>query len=147
MYFEVSICPMDQLLLDVKFVKVYYDEEMHLGIVVWDGTPPDFEAYKKPFLCLLEHSKKYKVENFLSDTRKQGVIAVEYRKWFEEEMIEKAKKGGLRRGAVVMGNNAFKRYYLNMLLAASNKFGIPMKLFSDTDTAKAWLRSFGLASG
>lgn len=133
---------MAQLLLDEKFVKVYYDEQMLLGMVIWDGTPPDFEAYKKPFLSLLNHSRTKRIENFLSDTRNQGVIAVEYRKWFEQEMMEKAKKGGLKRGAVVTGNNVFKRYYLNMLLSASNKFGIPMKIFSDVESAKEWLMSF-----
>jgi len=126
---------METVLFDEGYVRVIYDDEMKLGKVVWSGNP-DNEQYKKPFLALLEHAKNgYPVLRFLSDTRGQGIVNPENRKWFEKEMVPAALDKGLKRAAVISGGNAFKLYYLNMILSAVNKFDMPFKIFKDEEKA------------
>ena len=49
-------------------------------------------------------------------------------------MIPKAIEAGLKRVGVVFDGNVFKKYYLNVILAATNKFGLPLKVFTDLET-------------
>lgn len=72
---------------------------------------------------------------FLSDTRDQGIVNPENRKWFEKEMVPTAIKAGLKRVAVITNGNAFKRYYLIMILSAVNKLNVPFRIFSEEQEA------------
>jgi hypothetical protein len=130
---------MEKELMKESYVRVVYDSEKFLGKVIWSGSPTN-DQYKKPFLVLLDWAAKgNKVTRFLSDTREQGVVNPENRKWFEKEMVPAAMKAGLKRSAVVTGANVFKRYYINMILSAVNKFNMPFKIFSDEESAIAFL--------
>jgi hypothetical protein len=103
--------------------------------VVWAGSPTP-EQYKKAFLALLDHARKgNKITRFLSDTRNQGIVNPENRKWFEREMVPAAIEAGLKRAAVITSGNAFKRYYINLILSTVNKFNMPFKIFSDEQEA------------
>ena len=118
---------------------VYYIRDKHIGKIVWDG-PLTPDEYKKPFLALIDWSKKGNtVTRFLSDIRNQGVVTPETRKWFEKEMIPAAVTNGLQRGAVISGSNVFKTYYINLILSAVNKFNLPFKIFSDEEKAIEFL--------
>jgi hypothetical protein len=128
---------MDQLILETRCAKVYYNPDVKLGKVVWDGTPSLME-YREPFLKLIEHSKTVTITNFLSNTTKQGVVNPETRKWFEKEMLPSAMKAGLKRAAAVSDSNVFKRYYINMIIGATNKFALPVKVFSNEEDAIKW---------
>ena len=128
---------MDELILETRCAKVYYNPDVKLGKVVWDGTP-NLVEYKEPFLKLIEHSKKVPISNFLSDTTKQGVVNPEIRKWFEKEMLPSAMKAGLKRAAAVSDSNVLKRYYINMIIGATNKFALPVKVFSKEEEAIKW---------
>lgn len=122
------------VVLDESYVKVLYDPVRKIGKVVWNGTPKD-EQYKLPFEKLLDYGQKNTVKRFLSDTRKQGVVAPDKRKWFEKVMVPAAIEAGMERAAVVTDGNAFKRYYLNLILGAVNKFGLPFKICGDEQSA------------
>lgn len=134
---NLNFISMDQLILETRCAKVYYNPEYKLGKVVWDGTPSLME-YREPFLKLIEHSKTVTITNFLSDTTKQGVVNPETRKWFEKEMLPSAMKAGLKRAAAVSDSNVFKRYYINMIIGATNKFALPVKVFSKEEDALKW---------
>jgi hypothetical protein len=109
--------------------------------LIWNGSPnPD--EYKKPFLTMLEYGSKFPVDGMLSDISKQGIITPDNRKWFEKEMMPKAVLAGLKRGAIVTNGNAFKLYYINLILSAVNKFPIQTKLFNNQKDAVDWLDSF-----
>jgi len=132
---------METNILELPYVSVFYNDEMKLGKIVWHGNPTKDE-YKKPFLTLLEWSRKGNtVVRFLSDTRKQGVVSPENRKWFEIEMVPAAMSAGLKRSAVLTDSNVFKMYYLNMILSAVNKFNMPFKIFNDETKAIEFLMS------
>lgn len=129
----------EELLLDNPHCKVLYDRDKKLGIVIWNGSPNPQE-YKAAFLTLLEWAKKGNpVERFLSDTRNQGVINPQNRKWFENEMVPQAIEEGLRRAAVITSGNVFKTYYLNIILSAVNKFNMPFKIFTTEEKAFEFL--------
>jgi len=120
---------------------VTYDPEKRSMMLIWDGRPT-FEEYKKPFLAMLEYGRIYPVDSMLSDISKQGIISPDNRKWFEKEMMPQAVSAGLKRAAIVTNGNAFKLYYINLILSAVNKFPIETKLFNNRQTALDWLDTF-----
>jgi hypothetical protein len=126
---------MEQLILSTPYAKVYYLPSKNLGKIVWLGAATS-EEYKKPFLTLIDLAKKgTTVTRFLSDIRQQGIVSPESRKWFEKEMVPAAVANGLKRAAVVSGSNAFKMYYINLILSSVNKFNLPFKIFGDEEKA------------
>ena len=130
---------MERIVFQESYATAYYDEALALGKVVWHGNP-DAEQYKKPFEALLALTKKgMPVRKYLADIRKQGVINPGSRKWFESEMLPAAISAGLVCAASIFDGNVFKKYYLNMIIAASGKFGLPLKLFNTEAEAIEWL--------
>ncbi len=57
-------------------------------------------------------------------------------------MMPQAVSAGLKRAAIVTNGNAFKLYYINLILSAVNKFPIETKLFNNRQTALGWLDGF-----
>jgi len=132
---------MKEIIADYEYAEISYDSELLMGRIVWKRKTNDQE-YRSSFGKLLEYSAKHPVENFLSDIRQQGVVSPENRKWFETEMLPKAIKSGLKRAGSVFDGNVFKKYYMNMIIKVSNKFGMPLKLFNSEEDAIAWFKSF-----
>lgn len=128
----------ESILFDKDYASVYYYSEQKLGKILWKRKPESHE-YKSAFQALLDHSSKEPVDNFLSDIRKQGVISPDDRRWFEKDMLPLAIKAGLKRAAVIFDGNIFKKYYMNLLIGASNKFGMPLKLFLSEEEALQWI--------
>jgi SpoIIAA-like len=126
---------MEQKIFESPSAVVYYVADKTLGKIVWRGTLTP-EEYKKPFLALIDLAKKgTSVTRFMSDIRNQGVVSPESRKWFEKEMVPAAMANGLQRAAVISGSNAFKMYYINLILSSVNKFNLPFKIFNDEEKA------------
>ena len=118
---------------------VYYLPDKTMGKIVWHGAPL-FEDYKQPFMVLINLAKDgTTVTRFLSDIREQGIVSPDSRKWFEKEMVPAAIQYGLKRAAVISGGNAFKMYYINLILGAVNKFDLPFKIFGDEEKAIEFL--------
>ena len=130
---------------DAPYARVTYDPVKRLLVLIWDGNPAK-DDYKKPFLAMLEFGKRTPVDSMLSDISNQGIISPENRKWFEKEMMPEAVKAGLKRGAIVTSGNAFKLYYINLILAAVGKFPLTTKLFNNRSDAFAWLDSFPVST-
>jgi hypothetical protein len=95
---------------------------------------------------MIAFGRKHPVDGMLSDITNQGVISPDNRKWFEKEMMPQAVEAGLKRGAIVTSGNAFKLYYINLILSAVNKFPIATKLFNNQKDALTWLESFPLST-
>lgn len=126
-------------LMNEPYVRVVYDDQREIGKIIWSGNPKADE-YKKPFNVLLDYARAgHPATRFLSDTRNQGVVSPENRKWFEKEMLPAAIAAGLKRAAAITGGNVFKRYYLNMILSTVNKFNMPFKIVSDEESAIKFL--------
>lgn len=125
-------------LFTTDYATIAYDKEKRLASIVWKGKTTSDE-YRGIFNTLLEFQQKEKVIRYLSDVRNQSVIAPDDRKWFETVAMPKAVEQGLKAAAVVFDGNVFKKYYLNVILSATNKFGLPLKLFNETNEAVDWL--------
>jgi len=127
-----------ELLLDKPFASVYHFKDSKIGYVYWKKSA-SFEEYKKPFEVLLEKHKKNPIDYFLSDIINQGVTSSEKKDWFREIALKKAIDGGVKKGAVIINDNPFKEFYVNIVLKATNKMGLPFKIFRNVDQAKDWL--------
>ena len=53
--------------------------------------------------------------------------------------MPKSVEQGLKAAAVIFNGNVFKKYYVNVILKATNKFGLPLKVFTDLQPAEDWL--------
>jgi hypothetical protein len=131
------------IIVDESYVEVKYVPELSLIMIVWKGKFT-YDEYKDAFIKGLDFQMNsgVKVSNFLSDIRNQGVVNPDSRKWFEQNALPRAVSQGLKRAAVVFDGNVFKKYYINIILQATNKFKLPFKFFSSTEDAVAWLKSF-----
>jgi hypothetical protein len=136
---------MNTNVFEASYAKVTYDVQKRLLILIWNGNPMKDE-YKKPFLAMQDFGRKYPVDSMLTDITKQGVVSPENRKWFENEMVPKAVEAGLKQAAIVTDGNAFKLYYLNIILSAVGKFPMTTKLFNDRQEAFTWLDSFPVST-
>ncbi len=132
---------MKKIILDTDYAEISYDAELKLGRIEWKKKTTT-EEYQYAFITLLEYAKNHPSDNFLSDIRKQSVVSPENRKWFESEMLPRAIEAGLKRAAVVFDGNVFKKYYINMIIQVTNKFGLPMKVFNSEEEALVWFKSF-----
>jgi hypothetical protein len=132
---------MKKIVLDTDYAEVSHDSELKMGKIVWKRKTST-EEYQYAFITIVEYSKIHKTENFLSDIRNQSVVSPENRKWFETEMIPSAIEAGLKRAGVIFDGNVFKKYYLNMIIKVTNKFGLPLKMFGTEEEAVSWFKSF-----
>jgi hypothetical protein len=131
--------------LSEPYATVTYDREKRQLLLIWDGNPTG-DQYKKPFMTMIEFGKRNPVDSMISDISKQGIISPENRKWFEKEMMPQAVAAGLKRAAIVTSGNAFKLYYINIILAAVNKFPLTTRLFNKREDAFKWLDTFPVSS-
>lgn len=134
-----------ETIFTAPYATVTYDEPKRMLVLVWHGNPQGDE-YRKPFQAMLDFGKKRAVDNMLSDISNQGIINPENRKWFEKQMMPDAVAAGLKRAAIVTNGNAFKMYYINLILSAVNKFPVTTKLFNNQKDAFAWLESFAVST-
>ncbi|WP_296622414.1 hypothetical protein [Marivirga sp.] len=117
-----------QTLLDKDYAEVTYFPDQEMARIKWKGNV-SIDQYKEAFLTVYDHAIAGNiVKRFYSDTREQGVVGPENRKWFEKEMLPKAIEAGMERAGTISDANIFKRYYLNMILKSINKFNLPFKL-------------------
>ncbi|NJK85888.1 MAG: hypothetical protein HC906_07905 [Bacteroidales bacterium] len=97
------------------------------------------DLYRNAFNNAVKYAKDHPTCYFMSDIRKQGVVGPEDRKWFETVAIPAAIGVGLQKAAVIHDANAFKMYYINIILQHVLKKGVPMKFFGNTEQAYQWL--------
>jgi len=124
--------------MDEKWGKTIFDDKLSLVKITWrvDCTSENYRySYKK----IIDFQRTTPANFFISDIRDQRIISPEDRKWFEKEIIPVAIKQGLKKAAVISTSSAFKKYYLNLILASTNKFGLPLKIFSNEEDAIKWL--------
>lgn len=133
---------MEKNIFSSDYADIIYIKELKLIKLIWKRNPK-FDEYKGAFLKLVEFTEhENEVENVITDTREQGVVPPEFRKWLEKEGLPKAIDKGLKRTGIVFDGHIFKKYYLNMILKVVNKFGVPMKLFNTEEEAVNWIKSF-----
>jgi hypothetical protein len=102
-------------------------------------VPLDTKLYKEPFIHMMEFIQKTQCRLYLSDITMQGVVPTEDKKWFREVAFPSAVNAGIKFGAVITGNNAFKNFYLNAVIKVGKVFDLPVKVFSNYEKGVDWL--------
>ena len=118
-----------------KYVKAYYSPQLKILGIVWDGIF-NKDQYMKLFDDVLDHARKHEVKGVYSDIRKQGVVPVEARKYFEKHVSPESAKLGVGKTGVVTDASPFKKYYLNTLIKV---LGRPAKICSNEQDALDYL--------
>lgn len=133
----------EKIIFNEEFARVTYNQRAKTVRIVWNGTFSK-EQYQHAVESALDFQLKehFPVENYLSNILKQGIVNPESRKWFEQVAMPRAVKQGLKRAAVVFDGNVFKKYYINLILQATNAYKLPMKLFNTEEEAVKWFESF-----
>lgn len=128
---------MKKIIQDSEYAEISYDSDLYLGKIVWKKKTTATE-YQYAIMTLLAYAKINRIDNFLSDIRKQAAVSPENRAWFETELLPDAINAGLKRIAVVFDGNVLKKHYLNMILKITNKLKLPMKTFLSEQEAISW---------
>ena len=126
-----------KVVMETNFALVTYNPVVKMGKIEWKSKATS-EEYQSAFIALMEYSDKQPVLYFLSDITKQSVVSPENRKWFENIMVPMAIGKGLKKAATVFDGNVFKKYYVNMIIQATNKMGLPLKIFNSEEDAIKW---------
>ena len=129
------------ILKETHYATISADTEKNIGKIKWSGGCTSQE-YRGAFEVLLEEQLRLGIFRFMSNIREQAVISPEDRKWFETVAMPKAVEQGLKAAAVVFNGNVFKKYYINVILQATNKYGLPLKVFTEVEPAEEWLMTF-----
>ncbi|MEA3316997.1 MAG: hypothetical protein U9R54_03475 [Bacteroidota bacterium] len=130
---------MRKLISETDYADVLHDSSVKIGIIIWKRKT-SLEEYKNAFIKLLSYAENHPADFFMSDITKQSVVSPEGRKWFETDMLPKAIKLGLKKAATITDGNVFKKYYVNMIIKSTNKFGLPLKLFGTEEEAINWFK-------
>lgn len=131
------------ILLDNEYAECSFINEYKLAHLKWKSTNISSTKYREAFEVLLEYTENTEVVNFISDGRLSGAINPDDRKWFQSEVLKRADKNGLKRGAIVIKADPFKKYYINQIVKwSSRNFNMTMKVFINYDEALNWLLSF-----
>jgi len=126
------------IILDTPYAELSFNQENQLAMIRWKGKATS-EEYRNAFNVLLDFQNKQTITRYISDIRKQAIISPVDRKWFETVAMPRAIQQGLKAATVIFDGNAFKKYYINVIINATNKYGLPMKVFNDLEEAKLWL--------
>ena len=134
-----------EVILDSAFALIEFYEEDALVQITWKKiNNMEFEEYKKAIITGLEFQEKHpgKIRHYISDIQFQKRMSTEFKDWFVNEAMPRAKKNGLVSAAVTSGGNFFKRFYLRFIIRSSDRFGIRFKIFSKREDAIRWLKKY-----
>ena len=123
-----------------EYVKTNYYESLQLIYIEWKSKVTS-EQYRDTFNKALDYIDDHKTTLFLSDICKRKITGPEDRKWFEEVVLPKGVKKGLKKGAAIFDGNPFKKYYLNSIYLRTKMYMVPFKFFTSAEKALEWLQS------
>lgn len=127
-----------EVVLDKPFVSVYHFNDTKTGFIYWKSKV-SFEEYKEGFEAMLKKHKQSPCDYLITDIVNQGVSSNEKKEWFKNIAMKQALEIGLKKAAVILDNNPFREFYVNLILGFSKSLGLPFKTFRSISQAKAWI--------
>jgi hypothetical protein len=127
-----------ELHLDNEFASISHSRKLKTIKLVWKKHVSK-QAYRETFTQALQHAIKYKLENFLSDTRLQGAIQLEDLQWLYTDVLKVAVQSGLRKIAVVKTDSLTNTLYLNAIRSKLQDTTVKMHYFESEADALNWL--------
>jgi len=127
-------------ILNNEFASIKYDRESNSIITLWK-KPSTSEAYHVIFTLILDQVLELKTKGLISDIFQQGIVGTENRLWFQNEILPKAYKGGLKKIATISPNDVFSRFYIESVKQAtiSNSIDLEFQYFKDLNSAQSWV--------
>lgn len=124
-----------EVIMDNEYAEAIYNSAKKLAQVTWKETRiVPSEEYKKIFWAVLDFVEDKDFHYFISDSRKEGIESPDDRKWFQNTIVPEAAKKGLKKGAIIIKKDPFKKYYMNAILSFINRNApYSVKIFYDYD--------------
>lgn len=97
------------------------------------------QVYRDAMMAGLEGMKKYGAHKWLSDDRKNPVIAPEDRTWSKEVWHPLVIKAGWKYWAIVQPDRVIAKTRIERIADMVALSGLAVRIFSDVDDAMAWL--------
>ncbi|WP_020532356.1 STAS/SEC14 domain-containing protein [Flexithrix dorotheae] len=128
-----------KILIEKERASLHHLPEINSVLLTWK-TYANHETYKYMFTKGVDKFLEVKATSWISDIRNEGVISPELSKWLKSEAIPKAIAGGLKRIAVVMDSDVFKKFYVKNVKQDATEGGIKfMEYFDNLEDAKKWI--------
>ena len=122
-----------------ELVRIEVDPEHGMITSTWNGFVPG-EAYREALWQILAEVRDGHLTLWLSDTRAMGAILHGDEKWSIEVFMPQIIQFGLRRVAVVRGEDYFThRATERMVEATAEVAPFKVELFADPAEAERWL--------
>ncbi|UII28160.1 STAS/SEC14 domain-containing protein [Fulvivirga maritima] len=121
------------------FASIVFEKDMNAIVVVWKKIPSE-EIYKGVFSQAVIELNSKGADKWLSDIRKQGVVGPSNTKWLQEEILPRAVKAGLRKIAIVVEKDIFKKFYIDNVKTTMSETA-EMHYFDNDEEARKWLNS------
>ncbi len=120
-------------------VRIELDLEHGEVTSTWGGFVPG-DDYRATLWQILALVRDHKLTLWLSDTRSMGAILHNDEKWSIEVFMPEIIKFGLRRVAVVRGQDYFTHTATERMVDATAEVApFKVELFADPDEAERWL--------
>ncbi len=130
---------MEKLIFENEKVKISYHSDLNNIAIVWKQLH-DADTYRFVYEQAYNAMVENKATSLFSDIRKQGVVSPANTKWLQETLIPKAVKDGLKKVAVLMDADVFKKYYMSNIAKSLKKEGSFTKYFDNQEDAISWLK-------
>ena len=121
-----------------NYVEITFDEDAKVLFTKWTNENFTSEQYREVWEKNLSFGNETSVDYFLSDIVDQKVVTPEDRKWFEDSAVPRAIETGIKKGAIILGANPFKRYYFNNIMKKLGGTTLPFKAFKNKEAAYKW---------
>ncbi|MDW7692749.1 hypothetical protein R9C00_11555 [Flammeovirgaceae bacterium SG7u.111] len=128
-----------KLLIETERATLHYLPNTNAILLTWLKVA-DADTYKHLFTQGLTHIRVNNANSWISDIRNEGVIGTDLSVWLKTEIIPKAIELGLKRIAIVMDPDVFKKFYVNNIKKDVTDGGIKfMEHFDSLEKAQKWI--------
>ena len=102
-------------ILDTDYAHLSFDQERSVLKLIWKDKCTS-ETYRFVYENILDLCKKTKVQFYVADIRKLGLIARSDRKWLQSKVIPKLFKSGMEKIATIVDGDVFEYTHLHQQL-------------------------------
>ncbi|WP_137760443.1 hypothetical protein [Pontibacter sp. SGAir0037] len=121
-------------------VTITHDEELKLGMAVWNGFLSSDE-FREAISTCLHLIEEHKLLRWLGDNRKMKVIRPADQDWFIEHALPRLQQSALRRNAVLVSEDFFNKTAVEQIYKrVEGKGDMVTKDFDNKMLALAWLK-------
>ena len=131
---------MFKTVVNIPVIQITYNSHEKLLYLDWKKEA-SIEEYQRAMIECLEFGRVYKVENLISDIRKQKQINPDNRKWFKSQILPTASKDlNLKRAGIIYDGSWLQKKYLKNIMRSAEKYELHIKMFTSEESALRWIR-------